>query len=61
MVLKSTLLDTVNEVLEEHGLEDADLADDLVDRLQSIVDVMNDDEEEAEEDPNEPSTEDVEE
>lgn len=49
MVLKSTLRDTISEVLDEHAVEDADLLDNLVDRLQSVVDVMNDDEEEPEE------------
>jgi hypothetical protein len=49
MIQKSLLRETINEVLEEHDIEDADLLDNLVDRLQGVIEVMDDDEEEAEE------------
>ncbi len=61
MVLKSQLRETVNEVLEEHEIDDSDLLDNLVDRLQGIVEVLDDDEEVEEEETVDPKTETTEE
>lgn len=46
MVLKSTLRDTIQEVFTEREVDDTDLADDLLDRLCTAVEVLDDDDEE---------------
>ena len=45
MVLKSVLRETINEVLEEHDIDDGDVGDALLDRLEAVLDVYDDDEE----------------
>ena len=45
MILKSALRESLNEVLADHDIEDADLTDDLLDRLGSTLEVMDDDDE----------------
>lgn len=47
MVLKSALREAINEVLEENGVEDGDVGDALLDRIETLVEVYDDDEEEA--------------
>lgn len=50
MILKSALKATIAEVMEEHEVEDTDLANDLLDRLvQDFGEEVYDDEEESEE------------
>ena len=43
MILKSVLREAVEEVLNDHGMDNADFADDLVDRLCAVCEVMDDD------------------
>ncbi len=50
MIIKSALRTTINEKLEEHEVEDAALAEDLVDALvQDFGDEIYDDEDSEEE------------
>ena len=52
MIFKSKLRDTISEVLTEHEVEDAALAEDLFDRLeQELAEDVFDDEDEGEESP----------
>jgi hypothetical protein len=45
MILKSQLEEIVAEVLSERGVYDSDLTDDIVDRISTITEVMDDGEE----------------
>ncbi len=49
MILKSTLRETIQEVLSDHDIDDGDLLDDLLDRLTTAVPMFDDDEEDLEE------------
>lgn len=49
MILKSVLKSSITEICEEHDIHNQDFIDDLVDRLQGTVDVMDDDDDEDEE------------